>query len=219
MDSSEAITAQTDLQVIVVRIVETKGPDKRGIETVLLNGCAPNTAVSDFFDCLFEPIRRIHRDAVARGSAGRSRNLDARQVEADDILARQDIGMARRAIGIFPPSEKCQAKSFLIELLRAIQVPHRNADMIQGFGSKHGSSSSDLGLSLSKKRVEDLDSFLVVFGSLFKSVDVNPRRPKQGTQLLHSGINGIDIGIGDHPSFFGDHLLAGVGEEKVVKKS
>src|ERR1044072_6810032 len=69
-------------------------------------------------------------DGIARGTAGRSLGLNARQVQADDIVAGLDVGMPRRAVGIFALRQKCQANDFQVEYFRTRQIAHRKGDMV-----------------------------------------------------------------------------------------
>jgi hypothetical protein len=85
------------------------------------------------FDALDDSVKiRLRTDSnrIARGTAGRSLGLNARQVQADNIIAGLDVGMPRRAIGIFALRQKCQANDFQVEFLRTRQVAHRKGYMV-----------------------------------------------------------------------------------------
>src|ERR1041385_5460288 len=98
----------------------------------MIDGTTKNMV--DAAKVLFDFGKTLGRDAdsdARRRSRGGPRT-DARQVKSDDVLAGEDIRLARAAVRIAPERLKTQTENAGVERLVERQVAHRNRDMING---------------------------------------------------------------------------------------
>src|SRR6185503_13070987 len=136
-DVAEGETIHANFEMIVVEICEAKGADEWRCFRMLARLGANHSGFLDPFHGGLESRFGPESDRIARRGAGGSVGLDAGQIEADDVLAGFDIGMARRAVGVFTLRQESQADSFDVEFFRARQIAHRKSHMIECFGAKH----------------------------------------------------------------------------------
>ena len=136
-DVPQGLAVHADLEMIVIEVGEAKGTNEWGVTVLLANFTAGDAGLFDSTDRRVEQFLRTDRNRIARRAAGRDIRLNARQIQADDIFAGFDVGMARRSIGVFPLGQKRQADRFNIKVFRARQIAHRKGNVVKGFGAKH----------------------------------------------------------------------------------
>ena len=105
--------------MIVIEVGELKRMNEWRVAALLADFTAGDAGLFDSTDRRVEHFLRADRNRIAWRAAGRGIGLNAGQIQADDIFAGFDVGVARRAIGVFPLGQKRQADRFDIKFLRA----------------------------------------------------------------------------------------------------
>src|SRR6266498_6095315 len=84
---------------------------------------------------LVESLPR-NADSDSRRGAGRSSGAHSGQVQADDVLPSEHVGLTRTAIGIAPGGFVFQAQDIEVESFIRRQIAHGNGDVVDGFNTK-----------------------------------------------------------------------------------
>ena len=73
--------------------------------------------------------------------------------------------------------------------------------------------------SLQNNFVQNLQPVLVEFVVLLDGIELNTGGPQEVLQFFHARVNRLDLGMSNDPAFFGDLLLTGFRQEKIIEKS
>src|SRR6266498_1357513 len=98
------------------------------------------------FEILLHLLETFPCDANAdsRRGAGRSSGAHTGQVQADDIVSGEHVGLTRTAIGIAPGGFVFQAQDIEVESFIRRQIAHWNGDVVDGFNTKTNFCDHDL---------------------------------------------------------------------------
>src|SRR5262249_54258119 len=103
---AKRLAVHTDFYMVVVKIGEAKGAPERRAALMGTGFSADDPRLFDALNDGVEIFLLANRDPITGRNAGRSLCLNARQVQADDIVAGLDVSMPRRAVGIFALRQK-----------------------------------------------------------------------------------------------------------------
>src|SRR6266498_2018454 len=92
---------------------------------------------------LVESLPR-NADSDSRRGAGRSSGAHYVQVQSDDVLPSEHVGLTRSAIGIAPGGLVFQAQDIEVEGFVRRQFAHWNGDVIDGFNTTTNFCDHDL---------------------------------------------------------------------------
>src|SRR5512135_3073907 len=127
--------ANAKLQVVAVGIVEINRPLQRRAAIMLDRTAQRMIRGAELAQGLIKTLRR-DADADARRGARRSSGADAWEMQADDVIAGEHIGLARAAVGVAPRGLELQAEQVEVKRLIDFQIAHRNRDVVDGLNAK-----------------------------------------------------------------------------------